>query len=50
MKKIFLLTLVTMMMPLGAFGVTAKAGLKRVLTLSDGTQVEAQLVGDEHGH
>ena len=50
MKKIFLLTLVTMMMAVGAYAVPAKPGLKRVLTLSDGTQVEAQLVGDEHGH
>ena len=50
MKKIFLLTLVTMMMAVEAYAVPAKPGLKRVLTLSDGTQVEAQLVGDEHGH
>lgn len=28
----------------------AKPGLKRIITLADGTSVEACLVGDEHGH
>ena len=30
--------------------VPAKPGLKRVLTLANGTKVEAMLVGDEYGH
>ena len=30
--------------------IPAKPGLKRMLTLNDGSRVEAQLVGDEHGH
>ena len=30
--------------------VPVKPGLKRVLTLSDGTKVSAVLLGDEHGH
>ena len=32
------------------WAVPAKPGLKRLLTLADGTQVTAMLVGDEHGH
>ena len=32
------------------WAVPAKPGLKRVLTLTDGTTITAQLVGDEHGH
>ncbi|MBR5084395.1 MAG: M6 family metalloprotease domain-containing protein [Prevotella sp.] len=30
--------------------VPAKPGLKRIITLANGTQVEAMLVGDEYGH
>ena len=32
------------------FAVPAKPGLTRLLTLADGTTVNATLVGDEHGH
>ena len=32
------------------WAVPAKPGLKRLLTLADGSQVTAMLVGDEHGH
>ena len=32
------------------FAVPAKPGLKRQLTLTDGTTVNATLVGDEHAH
>lgn len=38
------------MMTLCAGAVPAKRGLTKVLTLTDGTTVTAQLVGDEHGH
>ena len=49
MKKFFLtflLTVVTVTM----MAVPAKRGLWKTLTLQDGTQVRATLVGDEHGH
>jgi len=41
-----MLTASTMML----FAVPAKPGLTRLLTLADGTTVNATLVGDEHGH
>ena len=50
MRKNLFLLLIFMLVTVGAFAVPAKPGLKRVLTLSDGTKVEAQLIGDEHGH
>ena len=35
---------------LSVCAVPAKPGLKRIITLANGTQVEARLVGDEFGH
>ena len=49
MKKILLmLSLIVVTMTMMA--IPAKKGLTKMLTLSDGTTVTAQLVGDEHGH
>ena len=39
-----------LMLAMITFAVPAKPGLKRTLTLTDGTTVSAVLVGDEHGH
>ena len=39
-----------LLLALVTFAVPAKPGLKRTLTLTDGTTVSAVLVGDEHGH
>ena len=44
------LLLLLLMASTAVHAVPAKPGLKRQLTLSDGTKVEAMLVGDEHGH
>ena len=44
MLSVALLTSITMM------AVPAKRGLTRMITLSDGSTVEAKLVGDEFGH
>ena len=49
MKKLFF-TFALAVLALTASAVPAKPGLFRTLTLSDGTTVKAQLVGDEHGH
>ena len=49
MKKLFF-TFALAILALTASAVPAKPGLFRTLTLSDGTTVRAQLVGDEHGH
>lgn len=49
MKKLLLLVLMTTWV-LMVSAIPAKPGLKRMLTLNDGSRVEAQLVGDEHGH
>lgn len=49
MKKLFF-TFALAVLALTASAVPAKPGLFRTLTLSDGTTVRAQLVGDEHGH
>ena len=49
MKKLFF-TFALAVLALTASAVPAKPGLFRMLTLSDGTTVKAQLVGDEHGH
>lgn len=38
------------MITLSAMAVPAKRGIWKTLTLADGTEVKAQLVGDEHGH
>jgi len=49
MKKLFfVLSLVAM--ALTATAVPAKRGVWKTLTLANGTEVKAQLVGDEHGH
>lgn len=49
MKKLLItLSLLVMTMMVGA--VPAKKGLWRTITLSDGTEVRAQLAGDEHAH
>ena len=39
-----------LMLAVATFAVPAKPGLKRVLTLTDGTTVTATLVGDEYAH
>lgn len=49
MKKLFF-TFALAVLALTASAIPAKPGLIRTLTLSDGTTVKAQLVGDEHGH
>ena len=49
MKKLFV-TFALAILALTASAVPAKPGQFRMLTLSDGTTVKAQLVGDEHGH
>ena len=49
MKKIFL-GLVFLLAALTAFAIPAKRGQKTMLTLADGTQVVAELRGDEFGH
>ena len=45
-----MLLLVTAIITLSVNAIPAKPGQKRLLTLTDGTTVEARLVGDEHGH
>ena len=47
-KGMLLLWMATMTLAINA--VPAKPGLVRTLKLSDGTTVQARLVGDEHGH
>ncbi len=42
--------LVLMLSALTASAVPAKPGLTKKITLSDGSQIVARLVGDEHGH
>lgn len=49
MKKLFLV-LSLAAISLSAMAVPAKRGVWKTLTLSNGTEVKAQLVGDEHGH
>ena len=49
MKKIVFSFLLTLMV-LCVYAVPAKKGIIRTLTLTNGTTVTAQLVGDEHGH
>ena len=48
MKKLLFLTLVACLTVLSSFAVPAKKGVKKVITLQDGSRVEATLVGDEH--
>lgn len=47
-KFFFILSLLIVTLTVSA--VPAKRGLWKTLTLSNGTEVRAQLVGDEHGH
>lgn len=49
MRKIFFI-LSLLIVTLTVSAVPAKRGLWKTLTLSNGTEVRAQLVGDEHGH
>lgn len=49
MKKLFLI-LSLLVMTLTVMAVPAKPGLWKMLKLSNGTEVRAQLVGDENGH
>ena len=49
MKKL-ILSLSLMLMTAGAWAVPAKPGLWKTLRLADGTEVRAQLMGDEHAH
>ena len=49
MKKI-LFTFTLLLMVLGAAAVPVKPGLWKTLKLSDGTEIRAQLKGDEFGH
>ena len=49
MKKV-LLSLTLMAMTMTMMAIPAKKGVTKMLTLADGTTVQAQLVGDEHGH
>ena len=39
-----------LLLAMATFAVPAKPGLRRLLTLTDGTTVSATLVGDEHAH
>lgn len=49
MKKILLICTLLLMV-LGAAAVPVKPGVWKTLTLSDGTEIRAQLKGDEFGH
>ena len=48
--KRYLLVFIWMLASISMLAVPAKRGLAGIVTLSDGTTVNAQLVGDEHGH
>jgi len=48
--KITFVTLLITMLTLSVWAVPAKKGQWRNLRLSDGTEVRAMLIGDEHGH
>lgn len=50
MKRFILLALSLMIGASAIWAVPAKRGVKRTLTLKDGTQIEATLTGDEHVH
>ena len=51
MKKKLLISLLSYLVTITpCCAMPAKPGLKRMLMLSNGSRVEAQLVGDEHGH
>ncbi len=48
--KRYTFILVMLMISMMMMAVPAKRGLTRMITLSDGSTVEARLVGDEFGH
>ena len=50
MRKFLFLTSALVMLALTAMAVPAKRGQQKMLTLANGTEVKATLVGDEHGH
>ena len=45
-----MLLVLFLMLAVAIFAVPAKPGLKRLLTLTDGSTVNAMLVGDEYAH
>ena len=49
MRKILTILLLSVL-AVGMYAVPAKPGLKKMLTLADGSTIEAQLVGDEWGN
>ena len=49
-KSRMLATMLLCLLGFNSFAVPAKPGLTRLLTLTDGTTVNATLVGDEFGH
>jgi len=49
MKRNYI-TLLLMLISISMFAVPAKRNLTRTIPVSDGTTVNARLVGDEHGH
>ena len=49
-KRILLMTVFMAIGAAAAMAVPAKPGVKKILTLKDGTRVEATLKGDEHVH
>ena len=50
MKRLLLLLIIGVLLPLGAHAVSAEPNVWQRLKLTDGTTVEARLVGDEHKH
>ena len=50
MKKILLFAFAAMVVAMSAMATPAKRGVWKTLKLADGTEVRAQLVGDEFGH
>lgn len=50
MRKFLFLTSVMAVIAVTAMAVPAKRGTYKMLKLADGTEVKAQLLGDEHGH
>ena len=50
LSKRFILLLITAFVTLSISAIPAKPGVKRLLTLTNGSTVEARLVGDEFGH
>lgn len=48
MRKLFLLLVTAMFAVTSAVAVPAKHGVKKTITLADGSRVEAELKGDEH--